>query len=168
MPPAEKPLLSKGFRPDYSLGDTVRCQSDMIAKNTSEEQLQAVNALQKHDFAFIKCSDGTYCYAILAFRSLELPDGQQGIYIDSLDECMTWVYDKLGSVKILKKDQWAEYVRPVVTGVFNPPANVSRKKPHVSTGDNDWIPPSIISFVPVQHDAAKSNCDRRNVKRSSW
>ena len=175
------PAPSKGFRPDYSIGDTAWCTSHMMRKLSSEKQFLAVTSLKNmtlplssvlmdllHHIVdypnvillvlsyvdmYIKRSDGSYSYAILAFCSLELPDDQQCIYADSLDECMTWVRDKGGFVKMLKKDQWAENVRLVSTDVLHTPDTTSRNnnKHRVPAGKEDWIPPSVISFVPVQH-----------------
>lgn len=113
-------LKSKGFRGDYSLGETARSQSDMIRHSTSYQVLQAVNSLQKHDFAFVKQSGGSYSYAILAFRSFEPLEGKSSC-ADSLEEIMTFVMCDAGSVKMLKKDQWVENVRMVSVKGLDPP-----------------------------------------------
>ena len=43
----------------------------MVVESTSKKSLRSVDSLQKHDFAFVKRSDKSFSYAILAFRSLE-------------------------------------------------------------------------------------------------
>jgi len=44
-----------GFRSDYKLGDTIRSPSHIMVTEPS-----AVSAFEKHDFAFVKRSDGSY------------------------------------------------------------------------------------------------------------
>ncbi len=58
---------NKGFRGDYDLGDSARASSHMIVEPTSKQALQAAGSLNKHDFAFVKRSDGSCTYAILAY-----------------------------------------------------------------------------------------------------
>ena len=50
----EEEQLNTGFRKDYYIGETVRSPSHMITEPNS-----AVNSLEKHDCAFVKCSDGS-------------------------------------------------------------------------------------------------------------
>ena len=94
---------TSGFRMDYIIGDPVRSLSHMITDPTS----QAIGTLQKHDFAFIKRSDGSYSYAILAFRSFEPIKKGTGT-----EECMTFVTNETGSTKIIRERHWREFVRP--------------------------------------------------------
>ena len=87
-----------GFRRDYKLGETLRSPSHMIAsaQPTSEENMN-IDSLQKHDFAFIKRSDGSYTYSILAC-------------IDDEGERMTFVLDNKGSTKVIRKRHWNKLV----------------------------------------------------------
>ena len=94
-----------GFREDYILGQTARSPSHMIAEQTSEKATEAINSLSKHDFAFIKRSDGSFTYSILAFRSDDDDKSDQ-----LSEECMTFVINKSGSSKMLKRSQWSEFV----------------------------------------------------------
>ena len=94
---------TSGFRKDYVIGDLVRSTSHMITGPTS----QAIDMLQKHDFAFVKRSDGSYSYAILAFRSFEPIKKGTGT-----EECMTFVTNESGSTKIIRERHWSELVRP--------------------------------------------------------
>ena len=95
----------RGFRKDYIIGDSVRSHSHMITDPASS---QAISALQKHDFAFIKRSDGSYSYSILAFRSFEPIRNGTGT-----EECMTFVTDGDGSSKTIRKKNWSKFVCPV-------------------------------------------------------
>ena len=171
-------LKSKGFRSDYSLGDTARKPSHMIMKSSPELAYQAVNSLQKHDFAFIKRSDGSYSYAILAFRSLE-PKNPKKKRSSSpsdtipLEEYMAFVIDGSGSVKMLKKRKWVEHIRlPSPSGLDrnlrtgakrkHGKTTLKQKKKNEGTME-EWSPPSIISFVPTSlrdddEDSANSLC----------
>lgn len=86
--------VSKGFRGDYDLGDTIRCQSHMIPQESKSDELEAaVCSLQKHDFAWVKRSNGSFSYAILAYRSLEPPGKKSS---ETLDEYMAFVMDTRG------------------------------------------------------------------------
>jgi hypothetical protein len=76
-------------RCDYRLGEPARSSSHMVSK---------VSTLKNYDFAFIKRTDGLWTYAILAYRT---------------EESMMFVMNETGSTKIIKKRQWAEYVRCV-------------------------------------------------------
>ena len=90
----------KGFRKDYSVGETLRSPSHMAAEPTSEE---AVNSLHKHDFAFIKRSDGSYTYAILACIN------------DDDEERMRFVLHENGSTKVIRKKHWKKLICLVST-----------------------------------------------------
>ena len=99
----QRPTVScAGFRRDYELGETLRSPSHMIDNiaqpiTTSEENTNMGSLLQKHDFAFIKRSDGSYTYAILAC-------------IDKDGERMTFVLDNYGSTKVVRKRNWEKLV----------------------------------------------------------
>ena len=132
-------ISSRGFRRDYSIGETIRSPSHMIPNSTFVEAFQEVCAMKKHDFAFVKRSDGSYSYAILAFRSLE-PSKDGNNTNNSLEEYMTFVVDTHRSIKVLKKEQWVEYIRPVKTRT---------KRKHQ---EDEWAPPSIIAFARTCFD----------------
>ena len=79
-------------------------------------------SLQKHDFAFVKRSNGHYSYAILAYRTTS-GDDSPSHHNDSMksidnngkggEEGMAFVMDNSGSTKMIRKKHWAEYVRLV-------------------------------------------------------
>ena len=92
----------KGFREHYDLGDAIRSPSHMINEPISEQATKAVDVLRKHDFAFVKRSDGSYSYAILAYRS---------------EESMTFVMNGSGSTKMISKRHWSKLIRLVASEV---------------------------------------------------
>jgi len=98
-----------GFREDYALGETAREPSHVIVESNPEKAMEAVNSLSKHDFAFVKRSDGLFSYAILGFRSDEGATTQSPSHNDS----MTFVLSGTGCTKMLKRCQWVEFVRLV-------------------------------------------------------
>ena len=100
----EKEEQHKGFRRDYSLGETARFASHIINEQTN---IRAVNSLRKHDFAFVKRRDGSYSYAILACRSFEPIKGAKN---DHTEECMTFVMNDTGSTKMIRQRHWSEFV----------------------------------------------------------
>lgn len=99
----EEEQQNKGFRRDYSIGETIRSQCHMIIDPTSE-----VGLLNKHDFAFVKRSGGSHSYAILAYRSMELIKGTT-----NTEECMVFVISDTGSTKMVRKRDWGEFVHLV-------------------------------------------------------
>jgi len=149
-------LKSKGFRKDYSIGETTRSSSHMIITPTAELAFQVVSSLKKHDFAFIKRSDGSYAYAILAFRSLE-PSNDRSNTSDSLEEYMAFVVSGTGSIKMLKKEHWSDFIRLASMDGSDPLPALTRRKRGKSQQQinhkNDWVPPSIISFIPTNSGA---------------
>jgi len=78
------------FSRDYELAEYVRCPSHMTAEDT--------DTLEMHDFAFVRRSNGSYSYAIIAERS---------------EECMVFVMNYSGATKIISKKHWGKLVRPV-------------------------------------------------------
>eukprot|EP00571_Detonula_confervacea_P001002 CAMPEP_0172331042 /NCGR_PEP_ID=MMETSP1058-20130122/61722_1 /TAXON_ID=83371 /ORGANISM="Detonula confervacea, Strain CCMP 353" /LENGTH=256 /DNA_ID=CAMNT_0013048295 /DNA_START=199 /DNA_END=969 /DNA_ORIENTATION=+ len=100
-----------GLRQDYLLGEAIRSPSHMIIEPTPKRSIQAVNSLQKHDFAFIKRSDGSYSYAILACRSFEPIKGAKKNA--TTEECMIFVMDDTGSTKIIRQSRWSDSVHLV-------------------------------------------------------
>ena len=103
---ASTPTQNKGFRRDYTLGETIRHSSHKIIHSTPDKAVRAVESLQNQDFAFIKRSDGTYCYAILAQRTRISTERNKG---DS-DEIMVFVVNESGSTKLLRKSRWRDSV----------------------------------------------------------
>ena len=79
-----------GISRDYELGETVRCPSHMTAEDT--------DTLEKHDFAFVRRSDGSYSYAIIAERS---------------EDCMVFLMNYTGATKRISKKHWEKVVRSV-------------------------------------------------------
>ena len=104
--------LIKGFRNDYSIGETIRSLSHMIIEPTVTQATQSISSLSKHDFAFLKRSDGSYTYAILAYRSM-VP--KKGSIDGSMEECMVFVVVDDGSTKRIRKRDWIECVRLIST-----------------------------------------------------
>mmetsp|Transcript_23506 Transcript_23506/g.42460 ORF Transcript_23506/g.42460 Transcript_23506/m.42460 type:complete len:410 (+) Transcript_23506:104-1333(+) len=100
---------NKGFRNDYSIGETLRSSSHMI-EDSSEQTFQAVSSLKNHDFAFIKRSNGSYSFAILAYRSMEPIKGDK---TKSSKECMVFVISDNGATKMVREKDWSETVRLV-------------------------------------------------------
>lgn len=91
----------KGFRKDYALGEPLRSLSDKIEEPTPAQALQAVDQLQRHDFAWVKRSDGTYTYAIIAYRT---------------EDTLTFVISEdFISAKTLNKSHWKDCVKLVNT-----------------------------------------------------
>lgn len=170
----EQPVEShlKGFREDYVIGETIRSQSHMITEPTPEQATKAVSTLKKHDFAFIKRSDGSFSYAILAFRSIGTDNkiNNHARY----DEEMTFVMCCQGSTKVVRKRHWRKVVRLVylpsldeyssndhglsIARNVNPPMLCQENE------DNDTlIPPRMIVFA--QHDFGGELSFRINLER---
>ena len=100
-----KSYMTNGSRSDYILWDTVRSPSHMIVEDCSEAALHKASQLKLHDFAFIKRSDGSWTYAILACRNTSEVNNE---------ECMMFVMNETGSIKYIKKRKWASFIRCVV------------------------------------------------------
>ena len=100
-----KSYMGYVFRLDYILGDTVRSPSHMIVEDCPEAALHKASQLKLHDFAFIKRSDGSWTYAILACTYRSEVDNE---------ECMMFVMNESGYTKCVKKTQWASFIRGVV------------------------------------------------------
>lgn len=156
LPPPHNPKTIihelRGFRHDYNLGDTVRECKHMVVLSP-EQAYHSINALKKHDFAFVKRPDGTFAYAILAFRSLEPADDQSNT-AHSLEEYMGFVTCGAGSIQMLKKSQWSECVRLVSADGLDPlPSSTcvkARRQGFTEKDtDDDWMPPNLIAFVPT-------------------
>jgi hypothetical protein len=90
-----------GGRSDYSLGD-IASRSHMIIPDDPQDAFNLVSRLKQYDFAFIKRTDGSWTYALLAYR-----------YVDEGKECMLFVLDQGGLMKVIKKTQWSNFIRMV-------------------------------------------------------
>jgi len=140
----QKPTRQLGYRPDYKLGQTVRSPSHLLIPTSSQNAIQQISTLLKHDFAFIKRSNGLYSYAILAYRSNN----------DKKGDSLTFVMDDKGCTKMIRKKYWCEYIRLVNTddlelehqeerlskeGLYNPPPSYKRRvsDPHQVTTAHD-------------------------------
>ena len=85
---------------NYVLGDSLRCSSHIINDACPQAALERVSRLNHRDFAFVKRSNGSWSYAMLASHFV-------GMYNE---EHMMFVLNELGSTKILKMSQWASCV----------------------------------------------------------
>ena len=111
-PRVDQHVYHKGFRPDYVLGESSRHTSHMIVPQDDTHAITLVNTLSKHDFAWVKRSNGKYSYAILAYRTSSTDnDDKDGN--NNKGEGMAFVMDELGSTKMIRKKYWCEYVRLV-------------------------------------------------------
>jgi len=108
-----------GFRHDYNLGDTARSSSHMIIETDTQRAIESIGKLSSHDFAFVKRSDGSYTYSILAYKTqvdeesliTRPPQLQQG----EVEESMTFVLSNAGCTKLIKKSQWSQCIRLVAS-----------------------------------------------------
>jgi hypothetical protein len=91
---------SQGFRRDYSIGDAVRSLSDLSPRSSSG----VIASLNMHAFAFVKRSDGSFTYGIVAQRT---------------DEFLFFVISVAGHTKLVEKRYWSTCVRLVSPGVLN-------------------------------------------------
>ena len=124
-----------GFRPDYKLGDALRSPDDMVVHPSREAQLDAVRSLGQHDFAFVRRSDGSFSYGILAF-SKHASEGESG------EEALVFVLCEEGSTKSVKRKYWNDSIRLVNTrglggGDVHPSNPVSRSHSPTSVRDCD-------------------------------
>ena len=103
------------IRKDYALGDTARSSEHITlnlnmnhrsSSSSSSAVSDEVESLQKHDFAFIKRSDGSFTYAILAGRDIRNKKNCKR----ATEECMTFVMNRAGATKMIRKCHWSEYV----------------------------------------------------------
>ena len=107
-----QPVYHKGFRTDYVLGESSRHTSHMIVPQDDTHAITLVNTLSKHDFAWVKRSNGKYSYAILAYRTSST-DNNDKDGNNNKGEGMAFVMDELGSTKMIRQKYWCEYVRLV-------------------------------------------------------
>ena len=132
--------MHNGSRSDYILGGKVRSSSHMIVEDCSAAALYKVSQLKLHDFAFIKRSDGSWTYAILAYRNRSEVDNEV---------FMMFVMNETGSTRCIKKTQWASFIRCVVVEEIQESKTVIDqsvpKSISVHHGRDDC---SMISFNP--------------------
>ena len=108
------------LRENYFLGDAVRSPAHMMTQPSNEELgALMVGTLNRHEYAFLRRSDGSYSYAILAYRST-MPvkkrpraSSEQNYADPPTEECMTFVVDDRGSTKTIRERHWGEQVRLV-------------------------------------------------------
>jgi hypothetical protein len=145
---AKKESQHKGLRQDYELGETLRHPSHTVVEPTDGRACRGVSSLDNYDFAFVKRSDGSFSYAILAYRSLEVVErGDE----KSVEECMTFVMSGAGNTKKVRKRHWDKYVRLVSLDVLSdrPPIDVISFHPQM---DDEC---SMISNVSDQARASR-------------
>lgn len=107
-----------GFRHDYNLGDTARSSSHMIIETDAQRAIESIGTLSSHDFAFVKRSDGTYSYSILAYRSSSTHVDEESLItrppqLQGEEESMTFVLSNAGCTKLIRKSQWSQCIRLV-------------------------------------------------------
>jgi len=105
-----------GFRHDYEIGDTIKCPTHMIIKPSPKGAVLALNSLEENDYAFIRRSNGSYSYALLARRSFSVKpvkgDKSNG---NMEEECMIFITDMgaICSTKMIRRRHWGDTVRLV-------------------------------------------------------
>jgi len=101
----------------YELGETLHHLSHMTVESTVEASMASIQSLRNHDFCFLKRSDGSYTYATLAHRTMEMKRcstaSTEREREDDTEECMTFVVSGTGCTKMIKKRQWVEFVKRV-------------------------------------------------------
>jgi len=86
----------------------------MIIEATTDLASRTVSLLSTHDFAFVKRSDGSYSFAILAYRSMDMDPIRGGAEDEEgMEECMNFVVSEGGSTKMVRERRWVECVRLV-------------------------------------------------------
>ena len=129
----------RGFRRDYHLGDVLRSPAD-VSHATEAQAFQAASALEDYDFAFVKRSDGSFSYAILAYRSTELIRRGDG---KARTECLNFVTSDEGATKKVAQGNWSKCVRlPAVDVCLEDCLSPLKHEPPVHT----------ISYVPQMED----------------
>ncbi len=136
----------------------------MAVEPVLDHASQAVDSLKTHNFAFVKRSDGSFSSVILAYRSMEPTTGASN---GEMEECMTFAVSEGGSMKMVRKRHWNEYVRLVsMEGSCCDPASGTSAMTHFTTQSStpkrptasskearhknvvDWVVPRVIAFVP--------------------
>ncbi|KAL7468886.1 hypothetical protein ACHAXS_009118 [Conticribra weissflogii] len=108
--------------PDYSLGQAAK-EIDMIKEATLEAAKLATSLLRQFDMAFIKRSNGTWCYAMLIERVQPENDYDEW--------ALRFVVDESGGTKTIKRyDNFGRYVRLIKEPIE---VNIPRlKKPNIN------------------------------------
>eukprot|EP01082_Thalassiosira_pseudonana_P014516 g13077.t1 g13077 contig7:828618-829676(+) len=104
-------LQNRGYRSDYKLGQPAQSLYHMIADYNRETSVELASSLKKHDFAFVKRSDTTWTYAIVASRSFVQDKVDSGESPNEEEECMTFVMNDIGAIKVIRKRHWGELIR---------------------------------------------------------
>ena len=91
----------------YVLGDSPRCHSHMIVETCPKSAIERVSRLNRHDFAFVKRSNGSWSYAILADRHVAINN----------EEHMMFVLNGMGYTKIVERSQWGKCVSCVAIDI---------------------------------------------------
>jgi len=135
----EKYHHHRGLRADYFLGEAIRSRSDMISMPTHELATCAAASLKVHDFAFVGRSDGSFTYAVLAYRRRLPRLGAGGdATTGSPEDCLTFVVCERGYTKTIPRRFWHDAVRL---------ARVPPTRPEPCR-EIDIAPPSVIAFAP--------------------
>lgn len=87
----------------YDLGDVVTSSNDMITESSSQKALLNAINMMIHSFAFVKRSNGSWRYAIVANRPVETGPKAS----------IRFVVDKRGATKTFKLKHWAMCIRLV-------------------------------------------------------
>jgi len=86
----------------------------MIDAPTIEKAVENADSLKIHDFAFIRRSNGEWCYSIVAKKNKPPDAGKSGRYVvESEDESILFVTDARGSTKCIKRKHWGKMIRLV-------------------------------------------------------
>eukprot|EP00956_Cyclotella_meneghiniana_P010721 scaffold15012_cov47-Cyclotella_meneghiniana.AAC.5 len=89
----------------YSIGDVAQSSSHMMIETCQRAALINACQLKTHDFAFVKRSDGSWTYAILAGHCKDIDN----------EEVMVFVTSETGCTKVIKQRNWAKSIRGVAT-----------------------------------------------------
>ena len=116
-------LRYQGFRSDYALGEVVRSPADMVIETSTKAAIRSVSSLQMHDFAWVRRSDGSFTYAILAYRT---------------DDKLTFLTCDASSTKSISRKYWGTHIRRVCVEQTTCREIVSNYD--TSSSENDDVP----------------------------
>lgn len=116
-------LRYQGFRSDYALGEVVRSPADMVIETSTKAAIRSVSSLQMHDFAWVRRSDGSFTYAILAYRT---------------DDKLTFLTCDASSTKSISRKYWGTHIRRVCVEQTNCREIVSNND--TSSSEHDDVP----------------------------
>ncbi|KAL7501808.1 hypothetical protein ACHAWX_000367 [Stephanocyclus meneghinianus] len=98
----------------YQLGEAPLSSAHMIHAPTAEKAVENAESLKLHDFAFIRRSNGEWCYSIVAKKNKPPEAGLSGKSAEeSEDESILFVTDAKGSTKCIKRKHWGKMIRLV-------------------------------------------------------